>query len=130
VNLLGLGYPVISMNPAVVPPSGSYHHLLFDFEGRELKELQHKLSSEENVTHALPPVFLFESLDDKTISPQNSVLFADALKRARVSADVHLFPHGEHGSGLSEGLEGEDAWPSMFTTWISAQWPDVSRPHR
>jgi acetyl esterase/lipase len=130
VNLLGLGYPVISMNPTVVPPSGSYKHLLFGFDGRELTSLQHHLSGEENVTASMPPVFLFESLDDKTISPQNSVLFANALKRARVPSEVHLFPHGEHGSGLSVGIPEEDAWPSMFANWIAAQWPEQRRVHR
>ncbi|MFT4112608.1 alpha/beta hydrolase [Silvibacterium sp.] len=128
VNLLGLGYPVISMNPAAVPPSGSYKHLLFGFEGRELMDLQHRLSGEENVTPALPPVFLFESMDDRRISPQNSVLFADALRRARVPAEVHLFQHGEHGSGLSIGVPEEDAWPGMFLAWITAQWPQLGRP--
>ncbi|MDE1163104.1 MAG: alpha/beta hydrolase [Acidobacteriaceae bacterium] len=130
VDLLALGYPVISMNPAAVPPSGSYKHLLAGFAGRELTELQHRLSGEENVTPALPPVFLFESMDDKRISPQNAVLFADALKNAHVPAEVHLFARGEHGSGLSVGIPEEAAWPAMFTTWMMAQWPELGHKRR
>ncbi|WP_213807208.1 alpha/beta hydrolase [Granulicella sp. dw_53] len=129
VNLLGLGYPVISMNPEAVPPSGSYKHLLMGFHGNKLKELQHYLSGEENVTPIIPPVFLFESMDDQKISPQNSILFADALRREHVTAEVHLFRHGEHGSGLSVGIPDEDVWPSLFNDWIERQWPGF-RPYR
>ncbi|MDE1156633.1 MAG: alpha/beta hydrolase [Acidobacteriaceae bacterium] len=128
VNLLGLGYPVISMNPSAVPPSGSYRHLLFGFEGHELNTLEHQLSGEMNINAELPPVFLFESTDDKRISPQNAILFANALQQAHLPVEFHLFPHGEHGSGLSEGIAGEDQWPSMFTAWILQQWPQLRHP--
>ena len=80
-ELLGLGYPVISMDPADVPPSGSYRDLLRGFEGTELQHLQMYLSGEKNVTAHTPPVFLFESMDDARISPQNSVFFVAALRR-------------------------------------------------
>jgi acetyl esterase/lipase len=46
-ELLGLGYPVISMDPADVPPSGSYRNLLRGFEGSELQHLQSYLWGEE-----------------------------------------------------------------------------------
>ena len=63
---------------------------------------------------AMPPVFLFESMDDQRIDPQNSVLFADALRRGGVPADAHLFAHGVHGSGLSVGIEEEERWPGFL----------------
>ncbi len=120
-DLLGLGYPVISMDPADVPPSGSYQNLLRGFDGPELKHLQLYLSGEKKVTPRTPPVFLFESLDDARISSQNSVLFLAALRSAGISVDAHLFPHGEHGCGLAEGIPGESAWPDMFHQWLVAQ---------
>lgn len=43
-DLLGLGYPVISMDPADVPPSGSYRNLLEGYGGAELHHLQTYLS--------------------------------------------------------------------------------------
>lgn len=118
VRFLGLGYPVISMDPATVPPSGSYRNLLRDVDGEKRKELETFLSGEKNVHPGLPPVFLFESLDDKRISAQNSVLFAQALQRAGVPAEIHLFQHGEHGSGLSEGIAEEEQWPQEFGEWL------------
>nr|WP_233581104.1 alpha/beta hydrolase [Acidipila sp. EB88] len=120
-NLLALGYPVISMDPVSVPPSGSYRNLLRDYEGPELKHLQTYLSGEENVTSHTPPVFLFESMDDAKISPQNSVLFVSALKAKGIPVEAHLFTHGEHGAGLAIGIPEESAWPAMFQQWLISQ---------
>jgi acetyl esterase/lipase len=120
-DLLGLGYPVISMDPTDVPPSGSYHNLLNGFRGAELQHLQTYLSGEKNITKRTPPVFLFEGLDDARISPQNSVLFVDALRQADRPVEAHFFPHGEHGDGLAEGIPGEGEWPEMFHRWLISQ---------
>ncbi|WP_371417207.1 alpha/beta hydrolase [Granulicella sp. L60] len=120
-NLLGLGYPVISMDPADVPPSGSYRNLLRGFTGPELAKLQVYLSGEKNVTPRTPPVFLFESMDDAVISPENSVLFVQALKERGISVDAHLFAHGKHGAGLATDVPEESAWPGMFEHWLAQQ---------
>jgi acetyl esterase/lipase len=120
-DLLGLGYPVISMDPADVPPSGSYHNLLKGFTGAELDHLQIYLSGEKNITKRTPPVFLFESLDDSTISSQNSVLFVNALHQEDRPVEAHLFPHGKHGDGLAKGIPEEEEWPEMFHQWLVNQ---------
>jgi acetyl esterase/lipase len=120
-NLLGLGYPVISMDPAAVPPSGSYQNLLRGFTGPELKHFQNYLSGEKNVTDRTPPVFLFESKDDAVISPENSVLFVGALKAHGIPVDAHIFAHGKHGSGLATDEPEESAWPTMFRQWLIEQ---------
>jgi acetyl esterase/lipase len=120
-NLLGLGYPVISMDPIAVPPSGAYRNLLRGFAGPELKQLQNYLSGEKNVTDHTPPVFLFESKDDAVISPENSVLFVDALKAHGIPVDAHIFAHGKHGSGLATDEPEESAWPTMFGQWLAEQ---------
>jgi acetyl esterase/lipase len=120
-NLLGLGYPVISMDPADVPPSGSYRNLLRGYEGPELIKLQNYLSGEKNVTDRLAPVFLFESKDDAVISAANSELFVDALKTHDVPTDAHLFAHGKHGVGLATDEPEEHVWPELFGQWLAQQ---------
>lgn len=134
---LGLGYPVISMLPSQYASPNSLKHLLNGYSGGELDRLEHELSSQDHVTSATPPVFLFESMDDQRISAQNSVMFANALQAAGVQADVHLFRHGEHGAGLAEGIPEEEAWPEMFGHWLAARGfigaeaqPDDTRHHR
>ncbi len=116
--LLALGYPVISMDPADVPPSGSYRHLLKGYHGSELAVLQNYLSGEKLVTPQTPPVFLFESLDDAQISPQNSLFFVQSLRKSSVPVDAHLFSHGVHGAGLAQDVPGEEVWPEMFHCWL------------
>ena len=120
-NLLGLGYPVISMDPAQFAAPSSHNHLLYGYEGHDLDRLQTYLSGQDHVTPRTPPVFLFESMDDQRISPQNSVIFADALKRAGIPAEIHLFAHGVHGAGLAQGISEEEAWPTFFATWLNQQ---------
>jgi len=117
-DFLGLGYPVISMLPDQFASPHSLAHLLSAYHGEALDHLEHYLSGQEHVTPRTPPVFLFESLDDRQISSQNSVLFAQALESRHASADVHLFAHGVHGAGLAEGIPDESVWPDLFRTWL------------
>ena len=70
------------------------------------------------MTPRTTPVFLFESMDDKRISPQNSVLFVNALHSANIPVDSHLFAHGEHGAGLAQGIPEESTWPELFHQWL------------
>jgi acetyl esterase/lipase len=120
-DFLGLGYPVISMLPDQYASPNSLRHLLYEYSGRDLDHLEHYLSGQLNVTPHTPPVFLFESLDDEQISPQNSVLFAQALHEANIPAEVHLFKHGVHGAGLAEGIPEEQDWPEMFHAWLERE---------
>jgi acetyl esterase/lipase len=120
-DLLGLGYPVISMDSGQFASPSSLTHLLYGYRGHELDRLQHYLSGQDNITRNTPPVFLFESMDDQRISPQNSVMFAQALQVANIPTDVHLFSHGVHGSGLSVGIPEEEAWPELFHRWLGSR---------
>lgn len=120
-TLLGLGYPVISMEPKQYAASSSRAHLLHGYQGQELEHLQHFLSGQENVTPGTPPVFLFESKDDQRISPENSILFDQALRAAKVPVDFQLFEHGVHGAGLATGIAQEEHWPERFKQWLQEQ---------
>ncbi|MGA2850353.1 MAG: alpha/beta hydrolase [Terracidiphilus sp.] len=120
-DFLALGYPVVSMIPDQFASTNSLGHLLYGYSGRELDRLEHYLSGQERVTPRMPPVFLFESLDDERISSQNSILFEQALRQEHISAEVHLFHHGVHGAGLAEGVPEESDWPGMFQSWLQRQ---------
>jgi acetyl esterase/lipase len=120
-DFLGLGYPVISMIPTQFAPPSSLSHLLYGYHGGELNDLEKYLSGQDHITRDTPPVFLFESMDDKRISPQNSVIFAQALQAAHIPADVHLFAHGVHGAGLGNNIPEEQTWPDLFQQWLVGQ---------
>jgi acetyl esterase/lipase len=117
-DFLGLGYPVISMDPAQFAAASSRSHLLYGYHGEELDRLQNYLSGQQSIPQDLPPVFLFESLDDRRISPQNSVLFVQALQTAHIPVEAHLFAHGIHGAGLAVDVPEEQVWPDLFHQWL------------
>lgn len=119
VAMLGLGYPVLSMEPAAHGKSQSRSHLLRGYRGAQLQQLERELSAQYLVGARTPPVFLFVSMDDQRIDPANSVLFADALKAAGATADIHLFAHGAHGVGLATTMAEEQVWPALFGAWLA-----------
>jgi acetyl esterase/lipase len=117
-DFLGLGYPVISMDPGEFAARSSRSHLLSGYTGQELDHLQNYLSAQRSIPRDMPPVFLFESMDDRRISPQNSVLFERALQAANIPVEAHLFAHGIHGAGLATDIPEEQAWPALFRQWL------------
>lgn len=47
-----------------------------------------------------PPVFLWTTLEDRTVDPENSRMLADRLIRENIPHRVFFYPHGPHGMGL------------------------------
>ena len=119
-DFLGLGYPVISMDPNQYASPNSLAHLLSGYTGTQLTQLETYLSGQEQVTSATPPTFLFESWDDAQISSQNSSLFYEALNTAKVPSEGHIFRKGLHGDGLAAGQQEEHVWPTLFRNWLVA----------
>jgi acetyl esterase/lipase len=117
-DFLGLGYPVISMDPAQYASPTSLAHLLSGYTGTQLAQLEQFLSGQNEVDASSPPTFLFESQDDTRISPLNSTLFVDALNAAGVPNEAHIFSDGVHGDGLARGSGAEQLWPQLFGRWL------------
>lgn len=77
-----------------------------------------KYSTETLVTEKMPPVFLFETDDDKTTFAENSVKFYMAARRAGVPAELHIFKSGGHGFGLGEHVPQAGAWKKLCENWL------------
>ncbi|MBQ7536056.1 MAG: prolyl oligopeptidase family serine peptidase [Stomatobaculum sp.] len=58
-------------------------------------------SLEKQADKDTPPVFLWHTAEDESVPVQNSLLFADALVKAKVPVEMHIFPHGVHGLSLA-----------------------------
>jgi acetyl esterase/lipase len=113
-DFAGLMYPVISMIPPIAH-AGSREKLL----GASPTEAQEAAySCERLVTAKVPPTFVLLAADDKEVDPQNSVLFAAALRAAGVPSEFHMFEEGGHGFGLRL-IQGKPAavWPDLFLRW-------------
>lgn len=98
-----LGYPVISMGGIYGHP-GSTGRLT---GGNE--ELIRLFSLEEKCLKAVPPVFLWNTLEDEKVPVENSLLFARKLVLDGGSCEYHLFHQGLHGMSLAtKEVESEE----------------------
>lgn len=59
------------------------------------------MSLEKQVSADTPPTFLWHTYDDETVPVENTLFFAEALQRAGIPMEVHIFPHGPHGLSLA-----------------------------
>jgi len=121
-DFLGLGYPVISMDPNQYASPSSLAHLLYGYTSTELTQLEHYLSGQKQVNSTTPPTFLFESFDDAVVNSQNSSLFYEALVTAHVPSEAHIFQKGTHGAGLATTELYEYVWPELLHNWLSENW--------
>ena len=113
-QFLILSYPVITlMEPTA--HAGSRKFLLGNDPDPALVR---SMSAETRVTQDTPPTFLFTTTDDKTVPVMNSVMFYEALVKAGVPVEMHIFQHGAHGAGLAAGNPALSIWPDLLLKWM------------
>jgi acetyl esterase/lipase len=113
-DFLILAYPVITFEEPYVH-HGSLKNLLGDDPDPALVRL---LSAETQVTKDTPATFLFATTDDQTVPVMNSVMFYEALVKAGVPVEMHLFQHGRHGVGLAAANPELSVWPDLVLKWM------------
>jgi acetyl esterase/lipase len=117
-NYLVLGYPWIG---AITSDTA---HLSYCKEFNLMdrcEELRKAYSPDLLVTHDTPPTFLYHTFDDKTVPVEQGLRFYDALVKAGVPAEAHIYASGPHGTGLGKGDMALDTWPEMLENWLRAQ---------
>jgi acetyl esterase/lipase len=77
-----------------------------------------KVNPSVQPTQALPPTFLIQPENDYTAHVENSLIYFQALKDAKVPAELHLFTQGGHGFGLRPTELPVSRWPSLAETWL------------
>ena len=112
-DLMILIYPVITMREFT--HAGSRRMLLGDNPPEELVKL---LSNDEQVTKETPPAFLVHTADDPGVPVENSLRFAEALRRVRVPVEIHIYEHGPHGFGLGGKDPILSTWPQRCAEWL------------
>jgi acetyl esterase/lipase len=73
------------------------------------------------VTKDTPPTFWYHTFTDKTVPVEQGLRFYEALVKAGVPAEAHIFANGPHGTGLGKGDAALDQWPSLLETWLRGQ---------
>jgi acetyl esterase/lipase len=68
-------------------------------------------------TALTPPSFIVQAEDDPA-RVENSVIYFLELKKAKVPAELHVFPQGGHGYGLRRTAMPVTAWPQGVEAWL------------
>lgn len=124
IKAVVLGYPVITALPdlcnkdSIVRVSGS---------DEITDEVVRDFSCELMVTENTPPTFLWHTAEDSCVPVENSLLYAQALKKNKVPFELHIYPFGPHGlatadeqtnNELSASVKLAESWLSAVKAWL------------
>jgi acetyl esterase/lipase len=112
-DLMILVYPVITMGD--LTHKGSRTNLLGDEASADLIKLY---SNELHVTRDTPPTFLVHAVTDPAVPVENSLMFADALRKAGVPFEIHLYERGPHGFGMAPTDPILSTWIKRCADWL------------
>jgi acetyl esterase/lipase len=107
-------YPVISFMPPF-GHAGSGNNLLGDNADPKLVR---SFSNQERVTADTPPAFLVASSGDTVVPSENSIVYYQALVKAGVPAEMHIYEQGEHGYGMGKGDPVLSTWTDLCILWM------------
>ncbi len=113
-DLCVLCYPVISMKDEFCH-MGSKERI-----AKNNPKLEKKLSCEDNIREDMPPVFIWHTFEDKSVPVRNSLEMAIALKEKEIPFELHIYPNGRHGLGMTKcvDIDGTNKWPDSFENWL------------
>jgi len=113
-----LCYAVISMGEFT--HGGSKTNLLGQHPSAKLVKL---LSNELQVTTNTPPCFLWCTYEDKAVPMENTLQFAEALRKHHVPFDLHVYQKGAHGIGLADKppFAHPHPWAGDCLFWLKTQ---------
>jgi acetyl esterase/lipase len=110
-----LCYAVITMGHFT--HKGSHDNLIGTNATPELEAL---LSNETQVTSNTPPCFIWTTFEDHTVPMENSMMFAEALRKNHVPFDFHVYEKGGHGMGLKDKapFTNPHPWANDCLFWL------------
>jgi acetyl esterase/lipase len=94
-------------------------------------EMLEKISIADHVTKETSPSLIYSTTADQTVNSMVATAYYDALKRAGVPAELHIFEVGPHGTGMGVGLAGLDElgiWPDLLEHWMQLHGWMVAAP--
>lgn len=119
-DALILSYPVVTAGPYA--HRGSFVRL----SGTEDLEAHRAFGLEDKITPAVPPVFVWHTMEDATVPVENTLMLVSALHRAGVPCEAHLFPRGKHGLSVCTAEVGNEMphpgrWFELAAEWLGEQ---------
>jgi len=125
-----LCYPVLTLGEFT--HEGSRDNLLGDADGSESLQSQvEALSLEKRVSAAVPPTFLWHTVEDGAVPVENSLMYASACRRNGVPFELHIFERGGHGLSTCQEITSTEenqivpdntAWVPLAIRFILRHW--------
>ncbi len=122
---LMLSYPVITAGEKA--HRESIDNLLGEASKDDPDEVR-RVSLENRVNRYVPKTFIWHTWTDGSVPAENSLLFAEALKKEGISLEMHIFPTGGHGLSLANHLTAGPSkteiepccqiWISLACAWM------------
>ena len=125
-----LGYPFLVPNSdeffkkhplkAVEKVQHIMNYVLYQSDFPSQKDVE-KVNLINYISQDTVPMFLWHSIDDPVIDAGNSTRFISKLLEYGISAEYHLFGHGEHGKALENSLthKRDEMIDHHLNSWIS-----------
>lgn len=107
--------PVIDLSTGIAH-AGSVKNLLGPNPSKELKE---KFSAQLQVNAGTPPCFIVDAINDKTVSPMNSLVFYQSLLAHKIPVSFHAFPQGAHAIALRNNPGSTNLWTQLCEAWLN-----------
>lgn len=107
-------YPVIDMFEYT--HQGTANIITNGSEDEKAKEFY---SVNLHVNKNTPPAFIWHTSSDDAVPAENSILYANALSKYKIPYELHIFPYGVHGMGLSEQDEYIGQWKKLLINWLT-----------
>ncbi len=82
-----------------------------------IKEENDKVRPELAITDKTPPTFIVMTQDDP-VRVEGALAYYAALHKAKVPAEMHLYPTGGHGYGLRDIDKNVSNWPNRAKDWM------------
>jgi len=105
--------PVIDMGQYA--HAGSKRNLLGN---NPSKDAVKNFSVQNGVHDSVPPAFIVHAVNDKSVSPQNSMIFAGALLEHKIPLSLHMFPQGGHAIALRNNPGSTEQWTTLCEAWL------------
>lgn len=111
-------YPVVSMHDSIAHQKSKRNLLGKRYHD---KELENKMSLEDNLHEGMPPIFLMQAKGDKTVDYRNSFYLNRELVKKNMSVHYLLYPCVGHGFGIDPKRNKEASqWIYDCEKWFSS----------
>ena len=86
--------------------------------GFEQLELAANFDPSRIADEKTPEAFIWHTSNDGAVNVSNSLRYGERLREKSVNFEMHIFPDGPHGLGLSKNNPYVAKWSDLLIDWL------------